>query len=137
MLSITITRTYIEGSNLTGAAWIKFTYGLESILITANSLESVTRCIPTGTYELKCTYSPKFKKELLLIDNVPGRTGIRIHPFNYGSESQGCVTIGIRRKDFVTCTTETCEFLKALFKRDPRGTIQIKEDYVHTTTQDN
>lgn len=59
--------------------------------------------IPTGTYELKMTYSPKFasrafaKKyggKVLEILNVKGYSGVRIHPFNSAEDSLGCIAPG-------------------------------------------
>ena len=38
--------------------------------------------IPTGIYPVYLTYSPKYKKQMPLIDNVKGYSGIRIHSGN-------------------------------------------------------
>lgn len=50
--------------------------------------------IPAGTYEVKLTHSPRFKKVLPEILNVPNFTGIRIHSGNDSSDSSGCVLVG-------------------------------------------
>lgn len=59
--------------------------------------------IPTGTYEVQMSYSPKFanrawaKKyngEVPQLMKVKGFTGIRIHPFNTAEESLGCISCG-------------------------------------------
>lgn len=50
--------------------------------------------IPTGTYEVDITYSPKFKKDMPLIRNVKGFDGIRIHAGQNASQTQGCVLLG-------------------------------------------
>ena len=50
--------------------------------------------IPTGLYTLSYTYSPKFKKYLLLVNNVPGFSGIRIHAGNTADDSLGCILVG-------------------------------------------
>lgn len=50
--------------------------------------------IPEGTYEVKLTYSPRFKKILPEILNVPNFTGIRIHCLNKAEESEGCIGVG-------------------------------------------
>ena len=39
-------------------------------------------CIPYGTYNVTITYSPKFKRNLPLINNVKGFEGIRVHNGN-------------------------------------------------------
>ena len=53
-------------------------------------------CIPYGTYKLTVTYSPKFKRELILINNVPEFSGVRIHRGNYPKDSMGCILVGER-----------------------------------------
>ena len=59
--------------------------------------------IPTGKYEVKLTYSPKFAKNtwgkrykglVPQIMNVPAYEGVRIHPFNTAEESLGCIAVG-------------------------------------------
>jgi hypothetical protein len=50
--------------------------------------------VPYGTYDVEVTYSPKFKRELPLIKNVPHFEGIRIHRGNYAKDSLGCIIVG-------------------------------------------
>ena len=50
--------------------------------------------IPYGEYEIKVTYSPKFKRELPILLNVPHFEGIRIHRGNTEKDSSGCVLVG-------------------------------------------
>ena len=51
-------------------------------------------CIPAGTYELKVTWSPAFKRWLPLLMAVPGRSGIRIHAGNTPHDTKGCILVG-------------------------------------------
>lgn len=50
--------------------------------------------IPAGTYEVKWTWSPKYKRMMPLIDNVPGFEGIRIHSGNSQQDTSGCLLLG-------------------------------------------
>lgn len=50
--------------------------------------------IPEGAYEMVLSYSPRFKKILPEILNVPNFTGIRIHCGNSSADSSGCVLVG-------------------------------------------
>ena len=50
--------------------------------------------IPEGTYEMVVSYSPRFKKILPEILNVPNFSGIRIHSLNKAEESEGCIGVG-------------------------------------------
>lgn len=52
------------------------------------------RCIPEGEYAVHMTYSPRFKRIVPQIMNVPGRTGIRIHWGNFVKDTQGCPLVG-------------------------------------------
>ncbi len=61
-------------------------------------------CIPEGLYECIWTYSPRFKRHLYLVGEVPLRTGIRKHSANLmGDKSKGfkcqlngCIALGER-----------------------------------------
>lgn len=53
--------------------------------------------IPTGVYEIKMTYSPKYKRIMPLINNVPGYEGIRIHAGNTHEHTEGCVLVGFNK----------------------------------------
>lgn len=50
--------------------------------------------IPEGTYEVKLTHSPRFKKILPEILNVPNFNGIRIHTGNSSKDTEGCILVG-------------------------------------------
>lgn len=50
--------------------------------------------IPEGCYEVMLTHSPRFKRVLPLLIDVPGFDGIRIHPGNTHEDTQGCILIG-------------------------------------------
>ena len=51
-------------------------------------------CIPFGTYKVILTMSPKFKRELPRLLNVPSFEGVLIHRGNTAKDSAGCILIG-------------------------------------------
>ena len=68
------------------------------------SLEEIKRikikgntCIPYGTYHITITYSPRFKKNLPLLNNVKGFDGIRIHSGNKPQDTEGCLLPGFNK----------------------------------------
>lgn len=50
--------------------------------------------VPAGTYEVKLTYSNRFKCIMPEILNVPHFLGIRIHKGNSAENSEGCILVG-------------------------------------------
>lgn len=50
--------------------------------------------IPEGTYRVVVTHSPRFKRELPLLLDVPHFVGIRIHRGNDNSHTHGCILVG-------------------------------------------
>lgn len=71
-----------------------------------NTLEDVVRdlpkeqkvyaqtAIPPGTYKVVYNYSPKFKRKLPRLLDVPYFEGILIHPGNTAADSAGCILVG-------------------------------------------
>ena len=66
---------------------------LEQGEFVADTIENADFLIPAGKYPLRLTWSPRFKKLMPLIDEVPEREGIRIHMGTKPEHSQGCVLV--------------------------------------------
>ena len=58
-----------------------------------NTLERVGYQIPALCYHLSVTQSPKFKRLLPVVQNVPQRTGIRFHRGTKPQHSTGCILV--------------------------------------------
>lgn len=50
--------------------------------------------IPPGRYPIKITWSVKFQREMVAVEDVPGFTGIRIHSGNDADDTLGCILVG-------------------------------------------
>ena len=94
MLTIILQRNKKQGNAIHGSIVLPFTQRMiddRDRDLTIPTLENADYLIPAGTYPLKRTWSPRFKKELPLIDEVPDREGIRIHMGTKPEHSTGCV----------------------------------------------
>ncbi len=84
----------------------KYTIGKMSIdgVCFCNTLEPPVRpdgvkiygktAIPSGTYKVVMSYSPKFKRVLPEVLGVPNFTGIRFHAGNTVKDTLGCPLVG-------------------------------------------
>ena len=91
-------RTKAEGKAVAGKLYRTSHYinkrtGLlvERLHYICDTLENADYLIPAGSYPVERTWSPKFKKLLPEILEVPEREGIRIHMGTIPEHSTGCV----------------------------------------------
>ncbi len=66
------------------------------------TLENADYIIPVGIYEVRVTWSPRFKRMLPLIGNVPGRSGIRFHRGMRPEHSKGCILVSAANEQELT-----------------------------------
>lgn len=97
LVRYTRTETAILGSLYLNGAFICYT------------LENSAKAIQCGMYAVQNSKSPKFKRELPLLNNakVPASRGIRIHRGNTANDSQGCVLVGMGRSTEKSSVTES------------------------------
>jgi hypothetical protein len=82
-------------------------------------------CIPAGTYELKVTWSPAFKRWLPLLMAVPGRSGIRIHAGNTPRDTKGCILVGWKYGNELLCSQHKLIELTDQLRRNETHYITI------------
>ena len=66
------------------------------------TLENVDYSIPALTYKVSATQSPKFKRLLPILEQVPNRSGIRIHRGTKPEHSKGCILVSPAREQELT-----------------------------------
>lgn len=62
----------------------------------AYTLERPEVQIPAGTYSVEIRYSPRFKRPLPHLLDVPGRSDILIHAGNWPRDTEGCILVGLQ-----------------------------------------
>ena len=83
---IRLIRNQPKGSAITGRLVINGRFF-------CNTLERVGYQIPALCYPVRVTMSPKFRLLLPIVQNVPQRSGIRIHRGSKPEHSSGCVLV--------------------------------------------
>lgn len=87
MRKITLVRKPAIGKAVPGI----ITFDLNEGPFSFQTLENADYLIPEGEYPIEWTWSPKLKKPLPEILNVPDRSGIRIHRGTREEHSTGCI----------------------------------------------
>ena len=128
MIKIQLQRTRRKGKAIVGKMTIPFScfpIKEDEQDATVATLENADYIIPAGTYHLVRTFSPKFKKQLPLLEDVPDREGIRIHRGSIPEHSKGCILVdmqGAALLDIVFNRINT-------FYEDEEVFIQIEDCY--------
>ena len=88
--------------------------------VICNTLENRSKAIPTGTYTVQNSQSPKFKRELPLIWNakVPAKRGVRVHRGNSYRDSSACVLVGMGRNDYRLTESAPAETMVTMLCRN-------------------
>ena len=107
IMEILIERKYKKRDYTIGKVYINGEYFCDSLEDTDRGLTQVMSlaeikevkeygctAIPTGRYPIAYTYSPRFKKHLPLLLNVPAFEGVRIHSGNTHKDTEGCILLG-------------------------------------------
>ena len=92
----TISRLYINGELFCNALEDEsrgLRQDMDLSTIKAKKIAGET-AIPSGSYMVTLTYSPRFRKMLPLLNDVPGFTGVRIHSGNTAKDTEGCILVG-------------------------------------------
>jgi hypothetical protein len=88
--------------------------------------------IPYGRYRIVVNYSPKLKRVLPLLSNVPGYAGIRIHGGKNSDWTLGCILVGENKIkggliNFAFWETYLLNLIKERIKNKEEVWITIKQ----------
>lgn len=124
MQTITLKRLTQTGKAVTGRIHIpfdKFMMKEDEKPYEGNTLENADFIIPAGLYPLDMTWSPKFKKFMPEVKDVPEREGIRIHLGTKPEHSEGCILTDLM----------TLECIKAFINRISKYLEDEKDIRIH------
>lgn len=113
MAKVEVKRTFKGTEYTIGKLYIDGAYFCDTIEDTVRTGEKIAgkTAIPAGTYKVKMTWSPRFKRYLPEILNVPNFTGVRIHAGNSALDTEGCILLGLNKvKARVVCSKNAVEF---------------------------
>lgn len=92
-----------EGNAVRGKLYeVRETRFEETLIPVCETIENADYMIPALTYHYSVTMSPKFKRLLPILDQVPGREGIRIHRGTHPKHSKGCVLVPPHMENVLT-----------------------------------
>ena len=91
----TIGKLYIDGAYFcdTLEDTDRLDKGMTAAQLAAKKIPGQT-AIPEGTYKVIVNVSPKFKRLLPRLVNVPGYEGVLIHRGNTPADTAGCILVG-------------------------------------------
>lgn len=82
--------------------------------------------IPTGIYTVIVTMSPRFKKEMPLIMNVPNFSGVRLHGGNTEKDTEGCPLLGmVRHMDAISNCAPAVSLVTKMIKQAKQAELKI------------
>jgi len=83
-----------DGKSVRGRLFLVTESRFEEVLTPiCDTLENADHLIPALIFGIGVTMSPKFKRLLPIVRQVPGRTGIRFHRGSRPEHSKGCILI--------------------------------------------
>lgn len=99
---------------------------LKGISCTCKEKVYAQTAIPAGAYKVSMTYSPRFRRTLPYLHDVPHFLGILIHSGNTAENSAGCIIVGINSvKGKVLESRKTSDALNLLLSKEKNITIEI------------
>ena len=75
---------------------------VERLHYICDTLENADYLIPALIYKVSVTQSPRFKRLLPILQQVPGRSGIRFHRGTKPEHSKGCILVSAEDEQKLT-----------------------------------
>ena len=96
-------RNWFSATEIIGLLYAYNDGDLDNSLLRVFSLEDIERpvkikgqtAIPVGRYEIEWAWSPHFKKQVLMLKDVPNFDRIYLHAGTKHEDTEGCILLGI------------------------------------------
>lgn len=104
MKTIIIHRDWQDSNQTLGVCYVrdergKIIFKSEAIERGWRNNQKMVSCIPEGEYPVQLEWSPRFRKDLWEIYEVPNRSECKFHAANYARQLNGCIALGNKRLD--------------------------------------
>ena len=95
MMKLTLKRIFKGEKYTIGKLYIDGEYFCETLEDAIRDVKVYGEtAIPSGTYKVTITLSPRFRRWLPLLHDVPNFEGVRIHRGNTAEDTHGCILVG-------------------------------------------
>ena len=98
---------------------------VERLHYICDTLENADYLVPALIYRVTVTHSPRFKRLLPTLNQVPGRNGIRFHRGTKPEHSKGCILVSPENEKLLTALwlkeQQNHEEIRIEICRAPRG----------------
>lgn len=134
-MKLELTRLFLQDTYTIGKLYIDGQYFCDTLEDKVRDLSREKKipgqtAIPDGEYEIVVNVSPRFKRKLPRLLNVPGFDGILIHRGNTAEDTAGCILVGENKaKGKVINSTgyevKLTEILERAMQKNDKITITI------------
>ena len=115
-MRLILKRTWRNDESTIGLLYIYNDSDLDNSIFRCFTLEDLERpekikhetAIPTGEYEVAFTWSPKFKRNVLMLLNVPNYERIYLHEGVKKDDTSGCILVGQIRREKTIENSKPC-----------------------------
>ena len=138
-MNLLVDRIFLGDSYTIGKLYVNGDYFCDTLEDTVRDLKSDgsgkvygETAIPAGTYNVIVNRSPKFRRLLPRLLNVPFFEGILMHAGNLAKDSYGCILVGKNNKKGMVLESKKYETLlvqtlQGAVNRGEKITITIKD----------
>ena len=132
-MRLTLKRLYLKTDYTIGKLYMDGKYFCDTLEDQVRDLTKERKipgrtAIPAGVYEIVVNVSPRFKRKLPRLLDVPGFDGILIHRGNTAEDTAGCILVGENRErgKVINSTQYEVQLTGILERAQEKGEITIE-----------